>query len=96
VLLVLVGAFAVSQTCQKSNVRLTKDQAIELAEKQVDFEPTNEQVRFLRQGLQSRPFWMVSLSVPGKQQGSFKELAVVQINANTGKITKVEVQRDQP
>ena len=95
-LLVLVAAFAVSQTCQKSNVRLTKDQAIELAEKQVDFEPTREQVRFLRQGLQSRPFWMVSLSVPGKQQGTFEELAVVQINANTGKITKVEVQRDQP
>jgi hypothetical protein len=96
VLLVLVAAFAVSQTCQKSNVRLTKDEAIALAEKQVDFEPTREQVRFLRQGLQSRPFWMVSLSIPGKRQGTFEELAVVQINANTGKITKVEVQRDQP
>jgi hypothetical protein len=96
VLLVLVAAFAVSQTCQKSNVRLTKDEAIALAEEQVDFEPTREQVRFLRQGLQSKPFWMVSLSIPGRRQGTFEELAVVQINANTGKITKVEVQRDQP
>ncbi|MBN1529304.1 MAG: PepSY domain-containing protein [Thermoleophilaceae bacterium] len=92
----LVAAFAVSQTCQKSNVRLTKDQAIERAEGQVDFEPTNRQVRFLRQGLQSRPFWMVSLSIAGKQPGTFKKLAVVQINANTGKITKVEVQRNEP
>jgi hypothetical protein len=96
VLLVLLAAFAVSQTCQKSNVRLTKERAIELAEEQVDFKPTHEQVRFLRQGLQSKPFWMVSLSIPGKQQGTFEELAVVQINANTGKIAKVEVQRDQP
>jgi hypothetical protein len=76
-------------------VRLTKDEAIRRAEQRVDFEPTERQVRLLRQGLGSKPFWMVSLSVP-RDDGTFKELAVVQVNANTGKITKVEVQRDEP
>jgi hypothetical protein len=52
-------------------------------------------VRLLRQGLGSKPFWMVSLSIP-RDDGTFKELAVVQVNANTGKITKVEVQRSTP
>jgi hypothetical protein len=92
---VLVAAFAVSQTCQKSQVRLTKDEAIQRAEQRVDFEPTERQVRLLRQGLGSKPFWMVSLSVP-RDDGTFKELAVVRVNANTGKITKVEVQRSTP
>jgi hypothetical protein len=92
---VLIAAFAVSQTCQKSQIRITKEQAIARAEARVDFKPTNRQVRLLRQGVQSSPFWMVSLSIP-RQNGTFKELAVVQMNANTGKITKVEVQRSEP
>ena len=91
----LLAAFAVSQSCQKSQVRLTKEEAIARAERAVDFKPTNRQVRLLRQGIGSKPFWMVSLSIP-RADNTFKELAVVQVNANTGKVTKVEVQRSTP
>ena len=87
---VLVVAFVVAQTCQKSSVRFTKDQAIAKAEAQVDFTPKREQVRFLRQGLNSQPYWIVSLSRPGKQKGTFSELAVVRIDANTGKVRDVQ------
>jgi hypothetical protein len=93
---VLALALVVSQSCQKSQIRVTKDQAIARAKTQVDFEPTRTQVRLLRQGLNSRPFWMVSLSIAGDRRGTFDELAVVQINANTGKIAKVAVQRNEP
>ena len=95
--MVLLAAFAVSQTCQKDQVRLTKDQAIAKAEEQVDFEATRKQIRFLRQGLNARPFWIVSLSVPFKgdplNTQRFKKLAIVEIDANTGKVTDVRVQR---
>ena len=47
----------------------------------------------LRQGISSRPYWMVSLSRPGKQPGTFSKLAVVRINANTGKVETVKQQR---
>ena len=87
---VLVLAFVVAQTCQKSSVRFNKRQAIAKAEAQVDFTPKREQIRFLRQGLNSRPFWIVSLSRPGKRQGTFSELAVVRIDANTGKVTDIQ------
>ena len=87
---VLVLAFVVAQTCQKSSVRFTKDQAVAKAEAQVDFTPRREQVRFLRQGLNSKPFWIVSLSRPGKVKGTFSELAVVRIDANTGKVKDVQ------
>jgi hypothetical protein len=89
----LVLAFAVSRGCQQSQVRVTKEQAIASAERQVDFDPTRTQIRLLRQGLGSKPFWIVSLSVPRAGGRTFRELAVVRVDANTGKIAEVRVQR---
>ncbi len=43
----------------------------------------------LRQGVPSKPFWIVSLSRRGKAPGTFSALAVVRINANTGKVESV-------
>ena len=90
---VLVAAFVVAQTCQKSQVRIDKNQAIARAEREIDFEPTRKQVRLLRQGVGAKPFWIVSLSVPRKDRTTFSELAVVRINANTGKVADIKVQR---
>ena len=93
----LAVTFVVARSCQQSQIRITKDQAIASAERRVPFEPTRVQVRMLRQGLASRPFWIVSLSVP--REGTtqvFDELAVVRVNANTGKVEDVRVQRDAP
>jgi hypothetical protein len=86
---VLVVAFVAAQTCQKSSIRLDKNQALSKAEAQVDFTPKREQIRMLRQGLTSKPFWMVSLSRPGKRRGTFSKLAVFRINANNGKLERV-------
>jgi hypothetical protein len=90
---VLALAFVASQTCQKSSIRLDKNQAIAKATEQVDFKPSRTQIRLLRQGITSEPFWVVSLSVPGQRDGTFRELAVVRINANTGKVETVKQQR---
>ena len=93
---VLVVAFVAAQTCQKSSIRLDKNQAIAKAEAQVDFTPQREQVRMLRQGLNSKPYWMVSLSRPGKRRGTFSKLAVFRINANTGKLRAGQVAAGAP
>jgi hypothetical protein len=90
---VLVLAFVVAQTCQKSSIRLDKNQAIAKAKDQIDFTPKQTQVRLLRQGVPSKPFWIVSLSRPGKREGTFSALAVVRIDANTGKVETVGEQR---
>ena len=86
---VLLLAFVAAQTCQKSSIRLDKNQAIAKAKEQVDFTPDRTQIRMLRQGVPSKPFWVVSLSRRGKTPGSFSALAVVRINANTGKVESV-------
>ena len=69
---------------------MDKDQAIAKAEKQVDFTPQRTQIKLLRQGVASKPFWVVSLSRPASSQEDFSALAVVRINANTGKVETVE------
>lgn len=90
---VLVLAFVSAQTCQKSAIRLDKDQAIAKAKEEVDFTPQRTQIRLLRQGVPSKPFWIVSMSRPGKSEGTFSALAVVRIDANTGKVEIVREQR---
>lgn len=93
----LLAALVVSQSCQKSQIRVTKEQAIARAERQIDFDPTRTQIRLLRQGLKSRPNWIVSLSIPkpgtGVDTQQFSELAVVTVDANTGKVLQVKIQR---
>ena len=90
---VLAVAFVAAQTCQQSQVRFTKEQAIQRAQAQIDFEPDRTQIRLLRQGITSEPFWIVSLSVAGEREDSFRELAIVKIDANNGKIESVKQQR---
>jgi hypothetical protein len=90
---VLVLAFVASRTCQRSQIRVTKDQAIATAERQVRFEPVREQVRLVRQGLSSKPFWAVSLSIPNRNGEGFRRLAVVKVDANTGKVASVAESR---
>ena len=88
----LVALFAatllVAQSCQRAQVRLSKEQAIATARTQVDFRPTQTQVRLVRQGLNSRPYWAVSLSIPlGGER--YERLTTVRVDANTGKIAAV-------
>ena len=90
---VLGVAVVVAQTCQQSQIRYTKEQAIAAAERQIDFEPDRRQIRLLRQGITSEPFWIVSLSVAGESDNDFRELAIVKIDANSGKIDSVRIQR---
>jgi hypothetical protein len=90
--LVVVAVFAVAavaaQTCQQSQIRIDQQQAIARAEQQVSFDPTRTQVRLVRQGINSRPIWAVSLSVPDGA-GGFSRLTVVEVDANTGKVEAV-------
>jgi hypothetical protein len=90
---VLLLAFFVARSCQQSQVRITKEQAVATAEREVDFDPLRTQVRLLRQGLSSKPYWIVSLSIPGRETDTFNRLAVVKIDANDGEVAEVTRER---
>ena len=66
-----------------------------LAQKQVDFEPENTQIRLLRQGLNRHPYWVVSLVDPvqhPRRPAGVRELAVVRIDATNGEVASVQDQ----
>lgn len=87
---VFVFAFFVARSCQQDQVRISEEQAIAIAEDQVDFEPEHVQIRLLRQGLSSKPFWFVVLSVPTQKDDSdFAKLVQFRVDANTGEVEEV-------
>ncbi len=85
---VFVLALVFSQSCQQAQVRISQRQAIATARERVSFEPERTQIRLVRQGLESRPFWAVSLSIPAPD-GSEGRVATVRIDANTGKVEAI-------
>jgi hypothetical protein len=91
--LVLVAVFGLIvlsyKTCQTGGVKVTQAQAVEKARPYAGFTPTRTQIRFIRQGINSRAYWAVSFSVPDKKGGGYLRLTTVRVEANTGKIAAV-------
>jgi hypothetical protein len=90
-----VGLFViclvVATSCQRHQIRISKETAIVTATRASDFRPERTQVRLVRQGLNGHPFWAISLSIPGKAsagKGSadYERVAVARVDANTGKL----------
>ncbi len=91
---VLVLAFVVSRSCGQTQI--TQEEALAIATGLVDFTPEDPQVRFLRQGIDRRPFWIVSLSTVSPDGNRFTDLAIVRIDATNGKVVEFKQQKDAP
>jgi hypothetical protein len=95
-----VICLAVAAGCQRHQVRITKETAIATATRQADFRPQRTQVRLVRQGLNGRPFWAISLSVPATSGKGYERVAVARVDANTGKLVaftdNADTERDAP
>ena len=87
----LLLTFFAARTCQQAQIRVGKEEAIATAKREVDFVPSRTQIRFLRQGINRKPFWFVSLGIPlGGGEEGYSALAIVKIDANTGKVEEVD------
>jgi hypothetical protein len=54
----------------------------------VDYRPDRTQVRLVRQGFQSRPFWAVSLSTLDAR-GALDRVTVVLVDARTREVAEI-------
>jgi hypothetical protein len=90
VVLIVVTLFA-AYSCQRSQVRISQSRAIAVARTKVDFQPQRTQIRLVRQGLNSHPYWAVSFSV-GDPGGGYSKLTVVRVDANTGTVAAIDKQ----
>jgi hypothetical protein len=88
-LAVLVLAVAVSRSCGATEAEVSQEEAIAIAKREVDFEPTEVVVRFLKRGLNQRGFWLVGLSREDAS-GEREQATNVIVDAETGAVTSVE------
>jgi hypothetical protein len=95
--LAVAALFAVTlvaaQSCQQSQIRISKERAIATARPKAGFAPERTQVRLVRQGLNGRPFWAVSFSVPAPSGDGYSKLTTVRVDANKGTVEAVNRER---
>lgn len=87
--LVLVAAVLVSRSCGKTDPRISQEQAVEIAEREVAFEPNDVRVRFQKRGLNQREFWLVGLGIKDPD-GGYRRATNVLVDANTGQVAAVD------
>ncbi len=89
---VLLAAAVVARSCGSRDTPVSKEDAVAIARKEVDYRPTRVMTRFVPRGFQSRPAWAVSLGIPDSA-GGFSRLAVVVVDAKTGQVVEIRKQR---
>lgn len=89
--LFLLLAFVASRSCASRDTDVSREEAVEIAREEVDYEPDRVGVRFLPRGFQSRPSWAVSLSLVGAD-GELTRVTVVVVDGTTGDVVEVRRQ----
>ncbi len=82
---VLLAAAVVARSCSGGDANLTKEEAVEIARTVLIFDAESVQVRFLRQGVSSRAYWLVSF-YDGEARDPIR-YQLVRVDAETGEIT---------
>jgi hypothetical protein len=90
-LVVLAVAFIAAKSCASRDTEVSTDEAIEIARQEIDFEPDRTMVRFTPRGVDSRPFWAVSLSLLDPSGNPYR-ITVVLVNAETGEVEEIRRQ----
>ena len=85
---VLLVALVVSRGCGGSADEISQEQAIAIAEREIAYRPDRVQVRLVRRGFQSRPFWAVSLATLD-ERGRLDRVTVVLVDAKTSEVEEV-------
>lgn len=86
-LLILIAVSGVLRA--DSDVDISSEQAIVIAEGELDFEPSQTAVKLVREDIDLKPVWAVSFSIPGTDGSEFDRLLVVEVNARSGEIIRI-------
>lgn len=90
--LVLGGAALVANTFGSRDPRISKEEAIAIAQKEAGFEPCTQQrcvlIRALSQGIPSRLVWLVGLAESLDENGRPAHVANFLVDAETGAVQR--------
>jgi hypothetical protein len=82
-LAVLFVAFVSTKSCARQQNRISQDEAVAIAQKEIDFEYTRYQVKYLPQGVPPVYYWAVNFAKEDAN-GQVVHTEVVLVNASTG------------
>jgi hypothetical protein len=85
---VLVLALLVARTCGRVGDEISQEKAVSIAREQIDFDAEHHQIRLFKKGLNSHPYWGVSLYNGDRSHPTRCQL--VQIDAESGVVASVE------
>jgi hypothetical protein len=86
--LVLVAALLVARSCGKTDPKISQDQAVEIAKREVSFEPNDVRVRYQKRGLRQGEYWLVGLGLR-RPDGSYEQATNVLVDGNTGAVAAI-------
>lgn len=89
VVLLVLGLTGVLQAGR--GVEIERDEAVEIARSELNFDAETEDARLVRQGFVLRPVWAVAFAVrtPGGDRTDYDQLMVVEVDATDGSILNV-------
>jgi Peptidase propeptide and YPEB domain len=87
-LVVLLVAFLVSKSCGSVGDEVSQEEAVEIARAEIGFDAEHHQIRLFKKGLDSHPYWGVSLYDGDRTNPT--QCQVVQIDAQSGDVASVE------
>ena len=82
-------AFLATRGCASRETEVSKEQAVEIAREEIDYEPERVMTKFVARGIQSRPSWAVSLATL-RDDGSFERVTVVVVDGRTGDVVEIK------
>ena len=85
---VLLLAFLVSKSCGSTGDEVSQAEAVETARAAIDFEAEHHQIRLFKKGLDSHPYWGVSLY--NGERTNPTECQIVQVDAVSGDVASVD------
>jgi hypothetical protein len=95
-LLLLVVTLLASRTCGSTSELIAKDEAVTIAKREIDYPIDGTNIRFLRRGVSQHPYWAVSLWQRGEGGVGYQRITVVVVDAETGRVAQVDLNRTTP
>jgi hypothetical protein len=81
----LLVAFFITKSCTRQQNNVSQDEAVAIARKEIDFEPSKHQIKYLPQGIPPVYYWAVNF-VQESPNGRVIRTEVVLVNATTGEV----------
>jgi hypothetical protein len=85
---VLLFALLVARTCGSVGDEVSQEKAVAIARAQIDFDAEHHQIRLFKKGLDSHPYWGVSLYNGDRSNPT--QCQIVQIDAASGVVFSVD------